>query len=127
MFVHAIDAVRQGCKRTVFRKVDTDVLVLRIAMVIQLKQVDPGIELWIGFSSGSHLRYFEKHTIAEKLGLEVSKALSFFHALTGCDTVSSFAGKRKDSLGSMDGLSREYTVTALVPSTNLLSSQQVDQ
>ena len=95
MFVHAVDAVRQGSKRIVIRTVDTDVLVLAIALVLQLKQINPDVKLWVAFGTGSHLRYFETHIIAEKLGMEVSKALPFFHAFMGCDTVSCFAGKGK--------------------------------
>lgn len=93
MFVHAVDAVRQGSKRIVIRTVDTDVLVLAIALVLQLKQINPVVKLWVALGTGSHLRYFETHIIAEKLSMEVSKALPIFHAFTGCDTVSCFAGK----------------------------------
>jgi hypothetical protein len=88
MFVHAVDAVRQGSKQIVIRIVDSDVLVLAIALVLQLKQIDPNVKLWVAFGTGSHLRYFETHIIAEKLAMEVSEALPFFHAFMGCDTQS---------------------------------------
>ena len=48
-------------------------------------------ELWIAFGSGQHLIYIHAHSIALSLGSEKSQALSSFHGLTGCDTVSSFA------------------------------------
>ena len=78
MFVHAVDAVSQGSKRIVIRTVDNDVLILAIALELQLKQINPDVKLWIAFGTGPHLRHFETHIIAEKLGMEVSKALPFF-------------------------------------------------
>ena len=48
------------------------------------------LELWLAFGHGNNLRYISAHGIASQLGNVLSKALSFMHALTGCDTVSSF-------------------------------------
>ena len=73
------------------RTVDTDVLVLAISIVARLENT----EIWITFGTGKHLRYIPAHEIAKELGSEKSKALPMFHAFTGCDTVSSFAGKGK--------------------------------
>ena len=52
-------------------------------------------QLWIAFGTGKHLRYIPSHEIATSLGAEKAQALPMFHAFTGCDTVSSFAGKGK--------------------------------
>ena len=52
-------------------------------------------QLWIAFGTGKHLRYIPAHEIATSLGAEKAQALPMFHAFTGCDTVSSFAGKGK--------------------------------
>ena len=49
-------------------------------------------ELWIAFGSGKTFRYIPAHSIARTIGPEKSKTLLAFHALTGCDTVSSFYG-----------------------------------
>lgn len=126
MFVHAVDAVRRGSKRIVIRTVDTDVLVLAIALVLPLKQIDPDVKLWVAFGTGSHFRYFEIHIIAEKLDMEVSQALPFFHAFTGCDTVSSFAGKGKRTAWAAWMAYPEATAS-FVALTNLPSSLEVDQ
>ena len=68
-----------------------------------------------------------KHTsLQKKLGLEVSKVLPFFHALKGCVTISSFAGKGKKTAWAAWTAYSEST-TALVALTNLPSSQQVKQ
>lgn len=52
-------------------------------------------KLWIAFGTGKHFCYIPVHYIANTLGENMSKALPFFHAMTGCDTVFSFSGKRK--------------------------------
>ena len=41
------------------------------------------------------LQYILVHEIAKGFGIVGSKAISFFHALGGCDTTSAVAGKRK--------------------------------
>ena len=38
---------------------------------------------------------FSNHTCAETFGRKVCSSLTLWHALTGCDTVSSFSGKGK--------------------------------
>ena len=88
-FVHAVDAISHGSIKIVIRTVDTNVLVR--ALVLPLKQIDPDVELWVAFGTGSHLQYFEIHVIAEKLSMEIVQALPFLHAFTGFDTASSFA------------------------------------
>ena len=39
--------------------------------------------------------YIPAHAIATALGDEKARSLPMFHAFTGCDTVSSFAGRGK--------------------------------
>ncbi|KAG7175900.1 hypothetical protein Hamer_G009939 [Homarus americanus] len=52
-------------------------------------------ELWLTFGTGKNRRYIAPHQIAKALGPEKSRALPVFHAITGCDTVSVFAGHSK--------------------------------
>ena len=73
------------------RTVDTDVLVLAVSTVVFLEDT----EIWVAFGTGKHLRYIPAHDIAKELGSEKARALPMFHAFTGCDTVSSFAGRGK--------------------------------
>ena len=77
-FLHPVDDVTHDSKRIVIRTVDTNVLVIAVALILPLKRIDPYVKLWVAFGTGSHLRYFEIHVIAEKLGMEVSQAVSFF-------------------------------------------------
>lgn len=73
------------------RTVDTDVVVLAIAYARKLELQ----ELWIAFGVGNHFRYLPIHKITTFLIQQQCETLLFFHAVTGCDTVSYFAGKGK--------------------------------
>ena len=75
------------------RTVDTDVVVISVASFHKLK-LD---KLWIAFGTGKHFRYLAIHEIVNTLGPDKSTSLLLFHALTGCDTVSSFSTKGKKS------------------------------
>jgi len=91
LILHAADAAARGMNRIVIKTVDTDVVVLAVAN----KQHMRCEELWIAFGSGKHFRYIATHEIAASLGPDKCSALPVFHAISGCDTTSSFAGKGK--------------------------------
>ena len=77
---------------------DTDVVILAIrAYSVIIKTCDrPLSELWIAFGTGKHFRYIPCHELAEQLGKD-ALVLPIFHALTGCDTVSYFSGRGKQT------------------------------
>ncbi|KAL7373698.1 hypothetical protein ABVT39_012891 [Epinephelus coioides] len=77
LLLHVSDAVQKGCKKVTIRTVDTKVVVLAVAMFRKIKPE----EMWIA--------------LAKKLDPSTCAALPLFHALTGCDTVSAFAGRGK--------------------------------
>ena len=54
-------------------------------------------ELWIHFGTGRSYRHIPAHQIAQSLGADKAAGLLFFHAFTGCDTVSGFHGSSKPS------------------------------
>ena len=74
MFLHVSDAVNQGFNNILLRTVDTDVLVLAVAVFQQISHLGQ-IELWIAFGTGKHLRFIAAHEIASSLGPHESKAL----------------------------------------------------
>jgi len=92
MMLHVAHAVQHGHHRILVRTVDTDVVVLAVMVAERLPAIK---ELWIAFGVGKNLRYIAAHQIAAHLGSEKSRALPMFHALTGCDTVSTFVGHGK--------------------------------
>ena len=71
------------------RTVDTDVVVLAVAVLAKVSLN----ELWIAFGVGKQFQYIAAHEIFASLGPSKSLTLPMFHALTGCDTVSFFHGK----------------------------------
>ena len=96
LFLHMADAVKKGHKRLLLRTVDTDVVVIAIAT---LSKIEPD-ELWVAFGTGGNFRVIAIHEVAAALGPRKSSTLPMFHALTGCDTVSSFAGIGKKTAWS---------------------------
>ncbi|CAC5391639.1 unnamed protein product [Mytilus coruscus] len=91
IMVHLSDAVKHGLKRVMIRTVDTDVAVIAVSPFRKIG----ADELWLAFGSGKSFRYISIHELSNALGIEISHTLPVFHAFTGCDTVSSFAGKGK--------------------------------
>ena len=103
MLLHVAHAVRNGHQKIMIQTVDTDVVVLAVAAAQGLKAGD---EYWLAFGTGKSFRYLAAHEISAALGPEKACALPVFHALTGCDTVSSFAGHGK-RLHRLCGLSSQ--------------------
>lgn len=92
MFVHATHgATDHGARNILIRTVDTDVVILSISLAHKI-----GCEcLWLAFGTGNTFRYIDATAISDVLGTDKSRALPAFHALTGCDVTSSFAGRGK--------------------------------
>ena len=93
IFLHVSAAVSCGHRQLIVRTTDSDVVVLAVSAFVSLDQrID---ELWIAFGMQRRYRYIPIHTVVAQLGPAKSSALPAFHALTGCDTTSSFFGKGK--------------------------------
>ena len=105
LMVHANDASRCGHRRIKIRSNDTDVVVLAIAIVNTLA-ID---EMWITHGSGKNVQNIPVHAVAASLGPAKSAAMSMFHALTGCDTVSYFRGRGKKTAWDVWGVYPELT------------------
>ena len=91
MLLHVSHAANHGHK-ILIKRVDTGVVVLAVSVAQGLLPED---ELWLAFGTGKSFRYLAAHEIAAGLGPEKAQALPMCHALTGCDTASSFAGHGK--------------------------------
>ena len=113
MILHAVDAYKQGYKRVMLYATDTDVLVLTIYTISQFENC----ELWLAFGHAKHFRYIPAHLIATRLGKDVSFGLLFLHALSGCDTVSAFAG-----IGKKTAFTLFITLPHLLPVFKRFSS-----
>ena len=91
MLLHVNHAAKQFSKHLI-KTVDSDVIVISVTVFNQLQGVN---ELWIEFGRGKTLKYIPIHEIVNNLGKVSSRAVSFLHALSGCDTTSAVAGKGK--------------------------------
>ena len=89
--LHAAHAARNGHRKILIYTVDTDVVVLAVALSCTLNE---DTELWLAFGTGKNFRYLAAHEMARSFGLENAR-VPMFHALTSCDTVSGFAGHGK--------------------------------
>ena len=96
--VHILHAIQvEEAKTVLVRTVDTDVLVILVGKLHDLKEVQPELDLWLAFGMGRNFRFISVNSICAILGKPRSTSLPVFHALTGCDTTSGFFGKGKKS------------------------------
>jgi len=95
IFIHLKHAIQKDVIRTAcIIANDTDVIIIAVSHFTQLKSL--GLEqLWVSFGTGKRRRWIPIHDLCAHMGPEKSKGLLFFHAFSGCDTVSGFIGKGK--------------------------------
>ena len=86
MLLHCQHAYNQEARKLMCVATDMDVVVIAIASASRF--ID--CEAWIEFGHRKHMRYIPLHSITASLGQDKSLALPFFHAFSGCDTISSF-------------------------------------
>ena len=93
----ALVLITQGVNVNILagQTVDTDVVVIATYSFDKLQVV----ELWIHVVVGKNVRLIPSHNVVDALGPQKFQALPLFHALTGCDTVSSFLARAKSQLG----------------------------
>ena len=106
LLLHALNASKSGFKRLLIVTVDTDVAVLALCHICTLNLQ----KLWIEIGTGKNPRWPPIHLHAETLHQEMCQALPFWFALTGCDSVSMFAGReKKDGMVCMAKIYRSNT------------------
>ena len=66
-----------------------------VVIAVAVSSILQNCEVWIAFGHDNKLRYIPCYRIANKLGTDASSGLLFFHAMSGCDTVSAFRGVGK--------------------------------
>ena len=93
IFLH-VKHIAQEYHKILIKTVDSDVVVIALSVFHRVLGIS---ELWIEFGTGRNIRYIPIHQVASDIGLVKCQALLFFHAFSGCDTTSGFAGKGKKS------------------------------
>ena len=93
---HTINCAKNAFEQVDVLTIDTDVLILVVVYSSHLKSRSSSVLVLCGTGLGTaSINYYDVSRIADELGKSVCKALSFFHAFTGCDTMSSFYGFSK--------------------------------
>ena len=95
IFVYLIHEAQNGIKRVLIKTIDTDVVVITRVHFLDL-EIDG---LWVEFGAARKKRWLAIHVYVQHLGKQRCLALLFWYAFIGCDTVSSFNGRRKKLLG----------------------------
>ena len=80
------------------RTVDTDVVVVLIGVFHKLLLSQPKADIWVAFGVGKNYRLYSINALSTSLGTKSLQALPMHHAISGCDTASTFWGKGKKSL-----------------------------
>ena len=83
MLLHVNHSVKQFLRHLI-KIVGSDVIVIAVTVFDKLNGVR---ELWIEFGKEKTMKYIPIHEIARGLGKVGSRAISFFHALSGYDTI----------------------------------------
>ena len=101
LLLHAPHAAKEGYKAVVVNSEDTDVSILLLAFSNSINT-----KLYMRCGTRTRTRLIDIAKVAQSTGREVCEALVGLHAFTGCDTVSSFAGKGK--IGALKILKSDY-------------------
>ena len=93
---HALHCIRSGYSDIEVQSIDTDVLVLLLAYVAKTLELMDDSVLNVYFTLvTANPKWFNIISLIDHLGIDICKAFPYFHAFTGCDTVSSFNWKGK--------------------------------
>lgn len=96
--VHVVHAIQDpNVSSVLVRTVDTDVVVILVGKLNLFRDINPGVNLWVAFGMGRNFSLISINSIGDFLCEARSVSLPVFHALTGCDTTSTFYGKGKKS------------------------------
>ena len=90
LLLHTSHAAEAGYEAVMISSNDTDVLVLNIAFCNAIKA-----PMYQKSGTGTRTQLIDIGKVASSLGPSVCTALPGMHAFTGCNSVSSFAGKGK--------------------------------
>ena len=92
---HALHCIKFGYSFIEIQSIDTDVLILLLAYIaMELVSHNDSFNLCLKLVTPDPT-WYNILSLIEHLTIDICKALPYFYAFTGCDTVSSFNGKGK--------------------------------
>ena len=95
LLLHTAHCLATGHEQIMVITVDSDMIVLAIFAAAALNPLYKLEKLWVEFMVGKKRCYIPAHELASMMGPEKARAMPIFHAITGCDTISKFKGKKK--------------------------------
>ena len=90
--IHLFHALAQGRNKIKIKTGDTDVVAILCG---HHHRIPKHQSVWIEFGSGKNMELLSLDSLCSSLTPDKSRVLPMFHALTGCDTTSSFKNKGK--------------------------------
>ena len=90
---HIHHALLQGAQHVVVPSNDTDVFALILYYTPEFVNLGAK-EIWIMFGTGDKSRFLPMHTLLQKIGTSLCKAVFKVHVLSGSDTTSKIGTKR---------------------------------
>ena len=96
LFVDASDAAIEGSKALVLKANDTDIVVIAVAVLSQLQDIDVET-LWTAFGHDVGKKWIQIHEPLNAIGPARASGIMYFHGFTGCDVVCAFRGKGEKS------------------------------
>ena len=91
MLLHVKHAIEAGFKTVTIVADDTDVLIICLAFASELHA-----DILMRCGTKNRTRLINIKSVAETIGVNVCKSLIGYHAFSGCDSVSAFAGLGKN-------------------------------
>ena len=92
--VHILHSLSNGAKSIEVKTLDTDVLVILLIKFCEFQEICNELELCVAFGVGKDYKLININAMFDSLDRS-SQAMLMFHALTGCDTTSTFFRKGK--------------------------------
>ena len=86
LILHSCEAVKEGYQRVLVHSRDTDVFLLLVHFF------SDAAEVWMISGTAKKRKCYPVHAVSQRLTPAVRDNLLSFHALTGCDSTSSFTG-----------------------------------
>ena len=99
MVLHVKDNILlRDNKKLVIRSSDSDVVIIMISFMTQFIDYSDDVSVKIDFGSRPYRRFIDVNSCYDHVGESIALALPFFHALSGCDSTTSFYRKSKVNL-----------------------------
>ena len=110
MFLHVFRQLNNNHKDVLIVTIDTGVVIIALSKYHELATYVLN-NLWIEYGTSNSRKWIPIYEYAKNLGEKRFSALRFWYAFSGCDTVSGFVGRGKNTCWVIWNLFPEATKT----------------